>query len=137
MVKNQDIRWKQRFSNFQKAFRQFEKAIHLYNERDLSNLEKQGLVQAFEYTHELAWKTLKDFLEYQGDNEVLGSRDATRKAFQMGLLEDGTAWMGMIKNRNLSTHTYNEETVNEIVTEIADSYYDNFKNLILRLKKMN
>lgn len=137
MKNTPDIRWKQRFSNFQKAFKQFEKAIDLYHERGLSNLEKQGLVQAFEYTHELAWKTLKDFLEYQGDSEVYGSRDATRKAFQLGLIEDGTVWMGMIKNRNLSTHTYNEDTVDEIVSEIVGSYDNVFKSLIEKLSKID
>ena len=136
MESQQDIRWKQRFNNLKKAFLQFEKAIKLSVERDLSELEQQGLVQAFEYTHELAWKTLKDFLEYQGDTEVYGSRDASRKAFQLGLLKDGDVWMDMIKNRNLSSHTYNEETVEEIVFSIKNNYYPAFQEIIKKLDSL-
>jgi nucleotidyltransferase substrate binding protein (TIGR01987 family) len=136
MESQQDIRWKQRFNNLKKAFLQFEKAINLSEERDLSELEQQGLVQDFEYTHELAWKTLKDFLEYQGDTEVYGSRDASRKAFQLGLLKDGDVWMDMIKNRNLSSHTYNEETVEEIVYSIKKNYYPAFQEIIKKLDSL-
>jgi len=137
METNRDIRWKQRFSNFKKAFSHLEKAIKLYEERGLSELEQQGLFQSFEFTHELAWKTLKDFLEYQGDNEVYGSRDATRKSFQLGLIVDGDIWMSMIKNRNLSTHTYNEETINEIVDDIVSSYYSLFQSFLNKFEELS
>jgi hypothetical protein len=76
-MEKSDIRWIQRFENYIKAFSQLEEAILLANKRPLSNLEEQGLIQAFEYTHELAWKTLKDFLNYQGNQEIYGSKDAT------------------------------------------------------------
>ncbi len=126
---NQDIRWIQRFSNYKKALAQLEAAVKISIERQLSDLEKQGMIQGFEYTHELAWNTLKDYLEYQGNNSIKGSRDATREAFKVELISDGEAWMDMIKSRNQSSHTYNEETAHDIVTAIINTYYPLFVEL--------
>lgn len=123
---NEDIRWKQRFSNYQKALRQLQKFI---DKGELSELEEQGLIKSFEYTYELAWNTLKDFLEFQGHSDIFGSRDAFRKAFQLGIIEDGATWMDMIKSRNRTTHTYNEETANEISRTVISVYFDAFKEL--------
>ena len=84
-MSDKDVRWLQRFANYQKALIQLDNAVRLSKERELSRLEGQGLVQGFEFTHELAWNTLKDFLQYKGNNEDLyGSRDATRQAFKLG-----------------------------------------------------
>ncbi len=126
---NQDIRWIQRFSNYKKALVQLEAAVKISIERQLSDLEKQGMIQCFEYTHELAWNTLKNYLEYQGNNSIKGSRDATREAFKVELISDGEAWMDMIKSRNQSSHTYNEETAHDIVTAIINTYYPLFVEL--------
>jgi len=93
-MKNQDIRWRQRFQNFKKAFDQLSKGAALAQERELSELEQQGLIQAFEFTDELAWNTLKDFLEAHGTTNLYGSKDATREAFATGLIENGEAWDG-------------------------------------------
>jgi len=84
-----DIRWVQRFSNYKKALNQLKEAIDLMSQRALSNLEKQGVVQAFEFTHELSWNMMKDFLESKGNTEIYGSKDATRQAFKYGLIIDG------------------------------------------------
>jgi nucleotidyltransferase substrate binding protein (TIGR01987 family) len=127
----QDIRWKQRFQNFQKAFLLLEKAVLQHTEIGLSELEKQGLIQRFEFTHELAWNVLKDYFEYQGNTNITGSRDATREAFSKGLIVNGEGWMEMIKSRNKSSHTYNEEVANEILQNVIDSYY----NLFLEFKE--
>lgn len=127
MKKEDDIRWHQRFSNFNKALKQLERAIHISEDRELSELEKQGLIQAFEFTHELAWNVIKDFFEYQGNTTISGSRDATREAFNKGLIENGEAWMDMIKSRNKSSHTYNEEVAEEIVFQIVETYYPLFR----------
>ncbi len=121
--KNPDIRWKQRFHSFQKAFGQLRSAVETAAQRDLSDLEKQGLIQAFEFTHELAWKTLKDFLEDSGETEIHGSKDATRKAFAVGLIEDGETWMEMIQSRNRSTHTYSERIAQEITEAVTLRYF--------------
>ncbi|MCI5191633.1 MAG: nucleotidyltransferase [Candidatus Electrothrix sp. AU1_5] len=126
----QDIRWKQRFSNYQKVLRQLQKFV---DKGELSELEEQGLIKSFEYTYELAWNTLKDFLEFQGHSDIFGSRDALRKAFQVGIIEDGEVWMDMIKSRNRTSHTYNEETANEISRTIISLYYNAFQKMNDRL----
>jgi len=131
-----DIRWQQRFSNYNKALTQLRSAVELAQQRPLSDLEQQGLVKAFEFTYELAWNTLKDFLEYRGTRDIYGSRDATRAAFRLGLIEDGEAWMAMIKSRNQTSHTYNEETVNKIVAAIKDIYFSAFERLQSRLNEI-
>lgn len=108
-------------------------AVALAAERDLSDLEQQGLIQGFEYTHELAWKTLKDFLEHRGTEALYGSKDVTRQAFRLGLIEDGDIWMDMIRDRNLTSHTYNEETAMEIVDAILKRYCAAFSNFQLKM----
>ena len=125
----EDIRWKQRFSNYVKALDQMTKAVNLSRERSLSILEEQGLVQAFEYTHELAWKTLKDFLEDQSPTPIYGSKDAVRQAFRVGLLDDGETWMEMIRSRNETSHTYDEQIKNKVVSAIIGQYYSEFLRL--------
>ncbi|MCI5147968.1 MAG: nucleotidyltransferase [Candidatus Electrothrix sp. MAN1_4] len=127
---NEDIRWKQRFSNYQKALRQLQKFI---DKGELSELEEQGLIKSFEYTYELAWNTLKDFLEFQGHSDIFGSRDAIRKAFQLGIIEDGEVWMDMIKSRNRTSHTYNEDTAREISRTVISVYYNAFRKMNDRL----
>ena len=80
----------------------------------LSELEEQGLIKAFEYTYELAWNTLKDFFEYQGQTNIYGSRDTIRKVFELGLIDNGESWMAMLKSRNKTSYIYNEETTQEM-----------------------
>lgn len=127
---NADIRWHQRFSNYRKALSQIREAGELSKQRELSNLEKQGLIHAYKYTHELAWKTLKDFLKYRGSTEqIFGSKDATREAFNNNLIANGEIWMQMIQSRNLTSHTYNEEQVEEIVELILKQYISEFETL--------
>ena len=134
---SEDIRWQQRFSNYKKALAQLQSAVALSKERELSLLEKQGLIQAFEYTHELAWKTMKDFLEYRGATEqIYGSKDATRQAFAVGLITNGDVWMQMIRSRNLTSHTYDEETVEAIVDLILGSYVFAFEALEKKLSEI-
>ncbi|MDQ7005187.1 MAG: nucleotidyltransferase substrate binding protein [Ghiorsea sp.] len=131
----EDIRWQQRFDNFCRALNQLTKFIQ---KGDLNELEEQGLIQAFEYNHELAWKTLKDFLESKGTTNLFGSKDVSREAFKLGLLGDseqeGMMWLDMIEKRNLTSHTYNEETAQEIVRAIKQSYFDAFVALRERLQ---
>jgi len=128
-MKNPDVRWLQRFENYKKALAQLQDAVALAGRRELSGLERQGLVQAFEFTHELACNTLKDFLEERGQTGLYGSRDATRAAFAAGLLADGDLWMRMIASRNQTTHTYNEETVEDICGAIIGDYAPAFQGL--------
>lgn len=132
-MSEKDIRWKQRFSNYQKALAGLGEFIQ---QKTLNKLEKQGAIQAFEYTHELAWKVLADFIKDKGNAEIFGSKDATREAFSLGLIHNGTLWMDMIKNRNLTSHTYNQELADEIVTHIVNEYYSAFCELEIRLKEL-
>lgn len=129
----QDIRWQQRLNNYKRALALLNEAVELGQTRALSDLEKQGLIQAFEFTHELAWNCLKDFLTFKGQQDLFGSRDATRKAFELGLIEDGETWMDMIVSRNRTSHTYNKATAEQIVGKITMNYAPRFKELALRL----
>ena len=117
-----DLRWRQRFDNFERALQVLERGVDLARQRPLSELEQQGLIQGFEFSHELAWNLLKDYLQYQGITEVIGSRDATRLAFQTGLILDGEGWMAMIKARNQSSHTYNLEQAQAIACDVLDRF---------------
>ena len=116
----EDIRWKQRFNNYKKALAQLKKFI---DKGELSELEMQGLIKAFEFTYELAWNVMKDFLEYQGSTGLIGSRDTIREAFKVEIIIDGEGWMDMLKKRNLTTYTYNEDTAEEVVNAVFQVYY--------------
>ena len=126
-MNKEDIRWKQRFKNFIKAFRCLDEAAELGKSRQLSNLEKQGLIQCFEYTHELAWKVFKDYLEEKGFTEIVGSKDATREVFKQGFISNGEVWMNMIKDRNLSSHTYDIKLADEMIETILNQFYPEIK----------
>lgn len=125
----QDIRWKQRLQNYLKAFQTLAEAVTLANTRPLSKLEQQGLIQGFEFTHELAWNVLKDYLEEQGFVGIIGSKNASREAFKNGLINEGQVWMDMIKARNLTSHTYNTEVAERIVQDILVRFYPAFGSM--------
>jgi nucleotidyltransferase substrate binding protein (TIGR01987 family) len=145
-----DIRWHQRFANYNKALLKLEQAIayiqqyYLDEKKDktgsgdpgyvLDEIIKEGLIQRFEYTHELAWNVMKDYAEYQGNTMVGGSRDATREALQLKIIADGEIWMDMIQSRNKTTHTYNESTANEIYRKIMDQYFPLFLSFKVKME---
>lgn len=129
----QDIRWIQRLNHFSKAPGQLRKFIE---KSALNELEEQGLIQAFEYTYELAWNTLKDYFEAQGETNINGSRDAFRLAFKRGLIKDGETWMDMIRSRTLTSHTYNEEVAKQIATAIVNRYFSEFVMLQTQLQSL-
>lgn len=118
-----DIRWKQRFSNYQKALASLSLFV---SKPGLNPLEEQGLIKAFEYTFELAWNVMKDFLTERGETGIFGSRDAIQKAFSAGLIEDGMVWMMMLKDRNLTSHVYHEGTAAEIASHVLKDFYPVF-----------
>ena len=135
-MKSQEVRWIQRANSFERAFNRLNAAVILAEQRELSDLEAQGLIQGFEYTHELAWKTLKNFLESQGVLNLYGSRDTTREAFRNNLIENGEVWMDMVDKRNLTSHTYDEETAAQVVTTIRTAYFAEFERLLVRLQQL-
>ena len=124
-------RWQQRFENYLKALSSFKDAIALSKERELTDLEKQGLIQSFEFTHELAWKVMRDFIKGKGEEQLYGSKDATRKAFGLDLV-----WMEMIESRNLSSHTYDQNRANKIITRIVEDYANCFSRFETKMKSL-
>lgn len=144
----EDIRWEQRFSNFNKAMSKLEESVEYINnnfsdddgelksedfENVVDELIKEGLIQRFEYTHELAWNVMKDYAFFQGNSTIGGSRDATREAYKLNLIESADVWMDMIQSRNKTSHTYDEDTANEIFGKIINDYFPlffNFRNVM-------
>lgn len=136
----QDIRWIQRLDNYDKALARLRTAVRILQEHggtdgEIDDLMKEGLVQRFEYTQELAWKLMKDYEEYQGYTDVQGSRDAIRKALQMGLVEDAV-WMDTISSRNLTSHCYDEDEFNEVLGRIIQSYLPVFEKFSTRMNTL-
>jgi nucleotidyltransferase substrate binding protein (TIGR01987 family) len=129
-MEEKDIRWIQRFSNYRKALIQLGKAVNIVSavsnsSSDQNDLLAEGLIQRYEYTHELAWKVMKDYEEYQGITDIMGSRDAIRVALRAGILDDDR-WMDTISDRNLTSHNYDDETAKHIVNNIINVYYPLF-----------
>ncbi|AWG23149.1 nucleotidyltransferase [Flavobacterium faecale] len=133
-MENQDIRWKQRFEHFRNAFRQLKNAKAIQKERDFSELELQGVIQAFEVSQELSWKVMKDFLEEQGKTDLFGSKNAVKEAFNVGIITDGAIWFDMIKSRNLTSHIYDENEILKILEVILNDYiavFSDFENKMI------
>ncbi|MBO8465748.1 MAG: nucleotidyltransferase substrate binding protein [Bacteroidetes bacterium] len=143
MAEDKDIRWIQRLNNYRKALNRLTQAVRIVagqmgSEEEIDDLLKEGLIQRFEYTHELAWKVMKDYAEYQGYTDIRGSRDAIRKAFEMGLITD-KRWMESIEDRNMTSHNYDDETVEEIYEAIVNIYHPlflSFEEKMIRLSSM-
>lgn len=137
MTDSVDIRWKQRLSNLQRALKQLAEAVELGRQRPLSRLEQQGLIKAFEFTHELAWNVMKDYFEYQGNVAITGSRDAIREAFRRGLIVDGESWMATISSRNRSSHTYDENTATQLAADITTRYLPLFESFNRHMEELS
>jgi len=135
-MENQDIRWKQRFEHFVGAYEGLKEAFALFQVRALTRLENQGVIQAFEVTQELSWKVMKDFLEFQGFDDIYGSKNAVRQAFNTNLIKNGEVWLNMIKSRNLMSHTYDETEMLKIVDFIFANYMQEFEDFKQALSKM-
>jgi len=128
------LRWKQRLQNYKKAFAVLGKAVELANTRELTDLEKQGLIQGFEFTFELAWNVMKDYLEEQGIMDIVGSKAAVRNAYKNDIIDDGQIWMDMIESRNISSHSYDEETANKIIVNIINIYFLHFQKFLTKME---
>ena len=131
-MENEDIRWKQRFQNYEKALLHLADALEI-KQPDL--LQKAGIIQFFEMSYELAWNTLKDYLEDQGFVDVKSPRQAIKKAFEVGLIEQGHTWMDLLVDRNITSHTYDEEKASEVEMLIHEKYFPVLKQLYEGLKK--
>ena len=126
-----DIRWKQRFENFDKSY----KLLNKYAKQPITTeLERAGIIQFFEMTFELAWKVLKDYLEAQ-EYLVKSPRETVKQAFQIGLIDNGHVRMDALSNRNLTTHTYDEELANKMTNEIITMYLPELDKMYEKLSK--
>jgi nucleotidyltransferase substrate binding protein (TIGR01987 family) len=140
-----DFRWEQRFSNFSMAMEKLQQSVEFISRSSkidefggdnqvLDEMIKEGLIQRFEYTHELAWNVMKDYAEFQGNATIGGSRDASREALQLKIITNGDVWMDMIKSRNKTSHTYNQETADEIFIKILKEYYPALEEFRVKMK---
>jgi len=123
---NEDIRWKQRYRNYQRSLANLRDALET---ADPSRLEKQGTVKAFELVYELAWKTLQDYLQEAGITGAVGPKGVIRRAFHEGIITDGDAWNEMHVARNHAVHLYDEERADQIVTQIRETFIARFEEL--------
>lgn len=126
-----EIRWKQRFENFDKSY----KLLKKYSYKPIvTELERAGIIQFFEMTFELAWKVLKDYLESEG-YMVKSPRETIKQAFQIGLIDNGHVWIDALSNRNLTTHTYDEELATKMTSEILNTYLPELDKIYEKLSK--
>ncbi len=129
----QEIRWVQRLDSYRKAFERMSEAVEMTSLYSIKNRETElfldALIQRYEFTHELAWKLMKDYLEYMGISGIVGSRDAIRYALQNGLIDDDR-WMDTIADRNITSHNYNQEVANEVANRIISVYKSLFDEFL-------
>ncbi|MCF8231241.1 MAG: nucleotidyltransferase substrate binding protein [Bacteroidales bacterium] len=128
-----DIRWKQRFQNYKNALSNLKKAMEIENP-DI--VQKAGLIQFFEITYELAWNLMKDYLQEQGYIDVKSPRSAIKRAFESELISDGHKWLELLNDRNLTAHTYDEDTVEKITNLIKGKYYPLLEELEKTFKRL-
>ena len=128
-------RWKQRLQNYSVVLQHLNEAVEAYDEQS-PNIIKEGVLQRFEFTHELAWKVLKDYLEYEGHQNITGSRTATRLAFNIGLIQDGQTWMDMIESRNRTVHAYDASILETEFSKVRESYNARFIQLKEKLSTL-
>lgn len=134
MTRIEKPRWQYRFDNFKRAYILLREAIEETNERALSQLEKEGIIQRFEYTIELSWKTMKDYLEFQ--NVVFDQvtpRAIIKEAFSAKLIDNGQVWMDALDARNKMSHTYDFKQFEAVIAHIKQSYLAVIEALYFKL----
>lgn len=127
----EDIRYKQRFDNFEKSFSLLKSGLEV---EDATILEKAGVIQFFEMSFELAWKLMKDYLNFQG-YDIKTPREAIKKGFELELIDDGKIWLEALTDRNLTVHTYDEAQAEEIYERIRDRYFPLLESLYETFKE--
>lgn len=120
---NNEIRWKQRFQNFDNAYQTFFRTLERQASEPEDEIIQMALIQAFEFTYELAWNVMKDYLENEGFDEVRNAKQTIRTAFQAELISDAEGWMETIQKRNMTSHAYNQTILQETVTFIAQEFF--------------
>jgi nucleotidyltransferase substrate binding protein, HI0074 family len=127
---DKSIRWKQRFTNLENAFLFLKGGLE---KKQLDPYQEAGIIQCFEFTFELSWKTLKDFLESRGAVAAF-PRDVIKEAFTTQLIKNGHIWIEMLEKRNILSHTYNRQQASNAVALIKDRYFPNLEQVYLELK---
>lgn len=127
---DKSIRWQQRFHNLENAFQFLKEGLQ---KESLDPYQEAGIIQSFEFTFELSWKTLKDFLESMGTS-VTFARDALKEAFTAQIIKDGHLWLEMLEKRNILSHTYNRQQATEAVNLIRTRYFPGLEQVYLELK---
>jgi len=135
-MSEKDIRWEQRFSNYQKALKRISEVVDKSNLEDLSELEVEGFIKRFEYTYELAWLTLQDLFKHQSYTDITGPGPVFEQAFKNELINNADGWQRLKKSRQLTSHTYDSNTAKEIAQEVINEYYGLFKHLEEKLEKL-
>lgn len=131
----EDIRWQQRFENYKKAVNRLHSAIEQYGNTDIAII-KEGIIQRFEFTHELSWKLMQDILKGQGETDLFGSKSATRLAFNRGLIQNGEIWLDMIESRNITVHTYNSDILDKEFNKVVKYYLPLFIQFQNRIEQL-
>jgi nucleotidyltransferase substrate binding protein (TIGR01987 family) len=127
-------RWIQRLDSFQKALAILERICDIQNKRELTEAEKMGMIQSFEFSFELAWNLMKDYLNWKGIMEIVGSKDAIRQAYKNGIIVNGEIWMDMIERRNETSHTYDEKIAEKVVNSVSNLYFNEMKELVIKME---
>ena len=127
-AQSSDIRWKQRFDNLQRAYRRLRWALEIHQQDPSDELIRMAVIKAYEFTFELSWKTLKDFLAYNGIDAKL-PREVLKQAFATGLVSDGQLWIDMLEERNLMAHTYDDTRARIAVDQIQERYLGGLQQL--------
>ena len=133
-MENKDVRWVQRFNNFIKTLEALQRAIQEYKKDEEDEVVRVGMIKFFEMTYELAWNTMKDYYEDQGETGIQGSKDAIKLSFGRGLITNEEDWFDMVNSRRLSVHTYDEKTADEVANDITQTYLQLFLQLQNRLQ---
>ena len=133
----QDIRWKQQFNNYIKAFQTLAETVEFVQKCGLTKLEQLGMIHSFEFTHDLAWNVLKDYLQDKGVTDLAGPKDVIRSALKNGLIDSGEDWMAMIKARDLTLHTYNPEIAQAVSDDIQEHFYPAFKRMAKKFTRLS
>lgn len=135
MTVEKDVRWKQRFDNYKKAYISLEESIEAHQKDNENKFIQDSVIQRYEYTIELAWKTMKDYLEDQGFVNVSSPKKVIRKAFEEGIIKDASGWIKALNDRNRTSHAYEETMAKKVIKDIVDIHFILFRDLYLFLKE--
>jgi nucleotidyltransferase substrate binding protein (TIGR01987 family) len=117
------IRWELKLDNYHKALSRLASIVNEYGRRELNEYELDSIIKRFEFAYEVAWRVMKSYAEYQGIDDITGSRDSFRRAFELGLISDGKVWIDMLKSRNETAHNYDGSIADSAISKVCDVFY--------------